>query len=105
MAWIYLFTASAAEIVWAYTLKASDGFTKPLWAGINLVTMLGTVWFLAQAVRTLPLGTAYAVWTGVGVVGAAVLGVVMLGENVSPMRLGAIALILAGVVMLKVAEG
>ena len=105
MAWAYLFTASAAEIVWAYTLKASDGFTRPLWSVVNLVAMLATVWFLAQAVRTLPLGTAYAVWTGVGVVGAAALGVLFMGEAMSPLRLGAIALILTGVLMLKLAEG
>lgn len=105
MAWVYLFIASAAEIVWAYTLKASDGFTRPGIAALNLVAMLGTVWFLAQAVRVLPLGTAYAVWTGIGVVGAAVLGILFLGEEASPMRLSAVALILAGVVMLKLAEG
>jgi quaternary ammonium compound-resistance protein SugE len=71
----------------------------------NVAALLAAVWFLVQAMRTLPLGTAYAVWTGIGVVGAAVLGVVVLGENASPLRLSAIALIVTGVVMLKLAEG
>ena len=104
MAWIYLLIASAAEIVWAYSLKASDGFTRPLMVGLNIAALLVAVWFLVQAMRFLPLGTAYAVWTGIGVVGAAILGVVMLGESASPMRLSAIALIVTGVVVLKFAE-
>ena len=79
MAWLHLLIASAAEIVWAYTLKASDGFTKPLMVAFNVAALLTAVWFLVQAMRTLPLGTAYAVWTGIGVVGAAVLGIVQPG--------------------------
>lgn len=105
MAWLHLLIASAAEIVWAFTLKASDGFTKPLMVAFNVVALVVAVWFLVQAMRTLPLGTAYAVWTGIGVVGAAVLGIVMLGESASPLRLSAIVLIVTGVVMLKLAEG
>ncbi len=105
MAWIYLLIASAAEIVWAFTLKASDGFTRPLLVSFNIAALLVAVWFLVQAMRTLPLGTAYAVWTGIGVLGAAVLGVIVLGESASPLRLSAIALIVTGVAMLKLAEG
>lgn len=105
MAWIYLLIASAAEIVWAYTLKASDGFTRPLMVTFNIAALLVAMWFLSQAMRTLPLGTAYAAWTGIGILGAAVLGVVVLGESVSPLRLSAIALIVTGVAMLKLAEG
>ncbi|MEP0708737.1 DMT family transporter [Parvibaculum sp.] len=105
MAWIYLLIASAAEIVWAFTLKASDGFTRPLMVSFNIAALLVAVWFLVQAMRTLPLGTAYAVWTGIGVLGAAVLGVIVLGESASPLRLSAIALIVTGVAMLKLAEG
>ena len=105
MAWIYLLIASAAEIVWAFTLKASDGFTRPLLVSFNIAALLVAVWFLVQAMRTLPLGTAYAVWTGIGVLGAAVRGVIVLGESASPLRLSAIALIVTGVAMLKLAEG
>ena len=105
MAWIYLLIASAAEIVWAFTLKASDGFTRPLMVTLNIAALLVAVWFLVQAMRTLPLGTAYAVWTGIGVLGAAVLGVLVLGESASPLRLSAIALIVTGVAMLKLVEG
>lgn len=105
MAWIYLLIASAAEIVWAFTLKASDGFTRPLMVAFNIAALLVAVWFLVQAMRTLPLGTAYAAWTGIGVLGAAVLGILVLGESAAPLRLAAIALIVTGVAMLKLAEG
>ena len=105
MAWIYLLIASAAEIVWAFTLKASEGFTRPSMIALNIAALLVAVWFLVQAMRTLPLGTAYAVWTGIGVVGAAVLGVVLLGESASPARLAAIGMIVAGVMLLKAVEG
>ncbi|MDX5366370.1 MAG: multidrug efflux SMR transporter [Alphaproteobacteria bacterium] len=105
MAWIYLLIASGAEIVWAFTLKASDGFTKPSIVAVNIVALLAAIWFLVQAMRVLPLGTAYAVWTGIGVAGAAVLGVTVLGESMAPMRLLAIGIIVAGVAMLKLAEG
>lgn len=105
MAWIYLLIASAAEIVWAFTLKASDGFTRPLMVAFNIAALVVAVWFLVQAMRTLPLGTAYAAWTGIGVLGAAVLGILVLGESAAPLRLAAIALIVTGVAMLKLAEG
>ncbi|MEQ8267932.1 MAG: multidrug efflux SMR transporter [Parvibaculum sp.] len=105
MAWIYLLIASAAEIVWAFTLKASEGFTRPSMVALNIAALLVAVWFLVQAMRTLPLGTAYAVWTGIGVVGAAILGVVLLGESAAPARLAAIGMIVAGVVLLKLVEG
>lgn len=105
MAWVYLLIASGAEIVWAFTLKASDGFTKPMMVVLNVAALLVAVWFLVQAMRVLPLGTAYAVWTGIGVAGAAVLGVAVLGESMTPMRLAAIGIIVAGVAMLKLADG
>lgn len=105
MAWVYLLIASGAEIVWAFTLKASDGFTKPMMVVLNVAALLVAVWFLVQAMRVLPLGTAYAVWTGIGVAGAAVLGVAVLGESMTPMRIAAIGVIVAGVAMLKLADG
>ncbi len=105
MAWIYLLIASGAEIVWAFTLKASDGFTRPAMAALNVAALLVAVWFLVQAMRVLPLGTAYAVWTGIGVAGAAITGIAVLGESMAPMRLLAIGIIVAGVAMLKLADG
>ncbi len=101
MAWAYLFTASAAEIVWAYTLKASDGFTRPLWSVVNLVAMLATVWFLAQAVRTLPLGTAYAVWTGIGAFGTALVGILWFGDPATTWRLVFLVLLIGSIIGLK----
>ncbi len=105
MAWVYLLIASGAEIVWAFTLKASDGFTKPMMVALNVTALLVAVCFLVQAMRVLPLGTAYAVWTGIGVAGAAIAGILLLGESIAPFRLVAICVIVAGVAMLKLADG
>jgi quaternary ammonium compound-resistance protein SugE len=101
MAWLYLFVAGLMEIGWAVGLKYTEGFTR-LWPSVltGAALVLSMV-LLAAAVRTLPLGTAYAVWTGIGTVGAAVLGVVLFGEQVSAARLVCIGLIVAGLVGLK----
>ena len=104
MAWIYLLFAGLLEIVWAYYMKLSDGFTKPGPTAITLVAMIASFGLLAMAMRSLPLGTSYMVWTGIGAVGAFILGIVMLGETVSPMRLFAAALIVSGLVMMKAAS-
>lgn len=101
--WIILVIAGLFEIVWALGLKYSDGFTR-LWPSV--ITLVGTVisfWLLAMAMRQLPAGTAYAVWTGIGALGVASLGVILLGEPVSPLRLGGIGLIVAGIIALKLA--
>ncbi|PKQ09240.1 MAG: hypothetical protein CVT73_03615 [Alphaproteobacteria bacterium HGW-Alphaproteobacteria-12] len=105
MAWLYLLIASGGEIVWAYTLKASEGYTRPVMIALNIAALLFAAWFLMQAMRTLPLGTAYAVWTGIGTVGAAILGILIMGESASPARLAAIGMIVAGVALLKLVEG
>ena len=101
MAWVVLFIAGICEIGWAVGLKYTDGFTR-LWptvfTGVSLVVSMA---LLGIAVKSLPLGTAYAVWTGIGAVGVATLGVVLFSESASPARLGCIALIVAGVVGLK----
>ena len=104
MAWIYLLFAGLLEIVWAYYMKLSEGFTKPGPTAITLVAMIASFGLLALAMRSLPLGTSYMVWTGIGAVGAFILGIVMLGETVSPMRLFAAALIVSGLVMMKAAS-
>ena len=104
MAWIYLITAGILEIVWSYAMKQSHGFTR-LWpTAIMGVTMAGSVGLLTVAMRTLPLGTAYTIWTGIGAVGAFVVGVVVLGEQASATRLIAAALIVSGLVMMKLAS-
>jgi quaternary ammonium compound-resistance protein SugE len=105
MAWVLLIAAGLLEIVWATALKESDGFAR-LWpsvmgVGFSLVSFV----LLAVALRNLPLGTAYAVWVGIGVVGVAVTGMLAFGESWSPWRLGFIALILLGVVGLRAVEG
>lgn len=104
-AWIIVLVAGLFEIVWATLMKQSDGFTK-LWPSIGTVfTMLVSFALLAQAMRTLPLGTAYAVWTGVGAVGAAIVGIVFLGEPRSALRLLCIGAIVAGIGGLKATSG
>jgi quaternary ammonium compound-resistance protein SugE len=102
-AWIMLAAAGALEIVWAIGLKYADGFTKPVPSAITISAMVASMWLLAQAARTLPIGTAYAVWTGIGAVGAALLGMMLFSESANAMRLGCIALIVIGIVGLKVA--
>ena len=101
MAWIYLLLAGLLEVVWAYSMKLSEGFSKPLPAAITVVTMIGSFVLLAIAMRSLPLGTAYTIWTGIGAVGAFILGIVALGEPVTPMRIGAAVLIVSGLVLMK----
>ena len=102
MAWIFLVVAGLLEIVWAVGLKYADGFTKPLPSAVTLVAMVASVYFLALAVRTIPLGTGYAVWTGIGAVGAAILGMILFGESRALLRIGCILLIIAGIAGLKV---
>jgi quaternary ammonium compound-resistance protein SugE len=101
MAWLILFAAGLCEIGWAVGLKYTDGYTR-LWPTVATVaTMALSVFLLGLALKTLPLGTAYAVWTGVGAVGVAILGIVLFNESVDPLRIGSIALIVAGIVGLK----
>lgn len=103
-AWIMLGLAGLFEIVWAIGLKYADGFTR-LWPSvITIAAMIISMYLLALAARTLPIGTAYAVWTGIGAVGAALLGMMMFGESASVVRLGCISLIVAGIVGLKLSS-
>ncbi len=101
MAWLYLFCAGLAEIAWAVGTKYTDGFTRPLPTALTAAGMALSVWLLALALRTIPLGTGYAVWTGIGAVGTAVCGMLLFGESRSALRLACIALIVAGIVGLK----
>ena len=104
MAWIYLLTAGVLEIVWAYAMKQSDSFTRFWPTVIMLVAMAGSIVLLALSMRTLPLGTAYTIWTGIGAVGAFLVGIVVLGEQASAARLGAAVLIVSGLVMMKLSS-
>ncbi|MBT0959087.1 multidrug efflux SMR transporter [Alphaproteobacteria bacterium KMM 3653] len=101
MAWIYLLVAGVLEIVWAFFMKKSEGFTLLVPSAITLVTMCASFALLALAMRSLPLGTAYTVWTGIGAIGTFVLGIVLLGEAVTPLRLIAALLIVAGLILMK----
>lgn len=103
MAWIYLVLAGLFEIVWAIGLKYAEGFTRPLPTAITIAAMAVSMALLGLAARDLPIGTAYAVWTGIGAVGAAILGIVLFAEPATALRIGSIALIVAGVVGLKLA--
>jgi len=104
MAWVYLGVAGVLEIVWAYALKQSAGFSKPFETTIAVIAMIASFVVLSLAMKSLPLGTAYTIWTGIGAIGAFVLGVVMLGEAATPLRVISALLILAGIVGLKLAS-
>lgn len=103
MAWIWLGIAGLLEIAWAIGLKYTEGFTKPVPSALTLGAMAVSFWCLAQGLKQVPLGTGYAVWTGIGAVGTAILGIVLFAESASLPRLGCIALIVAGIVGLKCA--
>ena len=104
MAWIYLTFAGLLEIVWAVAMKQSQGFTRLTPTLVMIVTMIGSFGLLALAMRSLPLGTAYTIWTGIGAVGAFVVGIVFFNELVSPMRILAAVLIVSGLVLMKMSS-
>jgi quaternary ammonium compound-resistance protein SugE len=105
MAWIYLLLAGLFEVAWAIGLKYTDGFSR-LWPSVGtLAAMAVSIVLLAMAVKTLPIGTAYAVWTGIGALGAVALGIVLFGDPATPMRLACVALVLVGIVGLKLTAG
>ena len=101
MAWTILFAAGLLEVVWAIGLKYTEGFSRLLPSILTLASMAGSIILLGMALRTLPIGTAYAVWTGIGAVGTALLGIVLFGEPATALRLACIGLIVAGIVGLK----
>ncbi|MEO7135904.1 MAG: multidrug efflux SMR transporter [Vicinamibacterales bacterium] len=105
MAWVLLLAAGLLEIVWAFSMKLSQGFTRPGASVVTILTMLATVGLLSISMKTLPLGTAYTVWTGIGAVGAFVVGIVVLGESLTLARGIAVVLIVAGLVLMKFSTG
>lgn len=102
MAWLMLVAAGILEVIWAFFMKQSAGFTRCVPALLTVVTMAGSVVLLAMSMRTLPLGTAYTIWTGIGALGAFLVGIVVLGEPANVLRILAAALIVAGLVLMKV---
>ncbi len=105
MAWFYLVIAGLLEVVWAYFMKQSDGFTR-LWPSVaTLGFMAVSFGLLSIAMKSMPMGTAYVVWTGIGAVGAFIVGVVFLQEHLSPLRVVAAVLVLAGLVLFRLAPG
>ncbi len=103
-AWVFIVVAGLLEVTWALGLKFSQGFSRPGPSAITIAALAGSMWLLAQAFRVLPAGSAYAVWVGIGAVGTAILGVVLLGESRSLMRLFCIALIVAGIIGVRVTK-
>ena len=104
MAWIYLVAAGLLEVVWAYSMKQSEGFSRLTPSVITIVTMIASFALLSLAMRTLPLGTAYTVWTGIGAVGAFLVGIFVMGELASPMRVAAALRIVSGLVLMKMSS-
>ena len=101
MAWLMLLAAGLLEVVWAFSMKLSDGFTRPWPTAITLGAMLASFALLAASMKTLPLGTAYTVWTGIGAVGAFLLGIAVLGESMTPLHVLAAMLIVSGLMLMK----
>jgi quaternary ammonium compound-resistance protein SugE len=101
MAWIILFVAGLFEIGWAIGLKYTDGFTRPLPTALTVASMIVSIALLGLALKTLPVGTAYAIWTGIGTIGTVALGIVLLGESANALRLACIGLIVVGILGLK----
>ena len=99
--WLFLFIAGLLEIGWAVGLKYTDGFSRPLPSVLTVATMIASFYFLAQALKVIPVGTGYAVWTGIGAVGTAILGIVLFAESTALPRLLCIGLIVAGIIGLK----
>lgn len=102
MAWLILLLAGLLEVGWAVGLKYTEGFTRPLPTALTVLSMLASIGLLGLALKSLPLGTAYAIWTGIGTIGTAILGMVLFGEAATTARLACIALIVAGIVGLKI---
>ena len=104
MAWIYLMIAGVLEIVWAFSMKQSEGFSKLGPSLVTLVAALASFILLALSMKSLPLGTAYTIWTGIGAVGAFAVGIIVLGEQANAMRVVAALLIVSGLILMKYAS-
>lgn len=101
MPWLILFVAGLLEVVWALMLKQSEGFTKPGPTAVFVIALLLSMFLLSQALKSLPVGTAYAVWTGIGAAGTAILGMILLGESRDALKLVSLVMIVAGIIGLR----
>ncbi|MGO3740950.1 quaternary ammonium compound efflux SMR transporter SugE [Kerstersia sp.] len=104
MAWILLILAGILEVLWAYTMKQSDGFSRLNYSLVTLAAMIASFGLLAVAMKSLPLGTAYTIWTGIGAIGAFIVGIFVLGDTASPMRILAAVLIVSGLILMKISS-
>ena len=102
-AWALLIIAGFLDVLWAVSMKYAEGYTRLGWSIISLVLLAGFVFLLGRSLQVLPIGTAYAVWTGIGAVGTVLMGVALFGESLDPLRLSAIGLVVAGIAILKIA--
>ena len=105
MEWVYLIVAGGLEVYWSTCLKLSEGFSVLRFSILTVIGMIFSFLFLSQATKTLPLGTSYAIWTGIGALGAVIVGVLLFKESVSPLRLMFVALLLIGIIGLKATSG
>ena len=105
MEWVYLIVACGLEVFWSTCLKLSEGFSVLRFSILTVIGMIFSFLFLSQATKTLPLGTSYAIWTGIGALGAVIVGVLLFKESVSPLRLMFVALLLIGIIGLKATSG
>jgi quaternary ammonium compound-resistance protein SugE len=103
LAWLALVTAGLLDVAWAISMKYAEGYTRVGWSLVSLALLAAFVFLLGRALQILQVGTAYAVWTGIGAVGTLLMGVVLFGETLSPVKIGGIALVLIGIVALKFA--
>lgn len=104
MAWMMLIFAGLLEIGWAFTMKLSNGFTHPVYSIITIAGVIASFVLLSLSMKTLPLGTAYTIWTGIGAIGAFIVGIFVLGEAATPLRLLAAVLIISGLVLMKLSS-
>jgi len=102
MPWLFLLVAGLFEVVWATFLKMSDGFSKLSYSTVTVIAMIASFYFLSQAMKTIPLGTSYAIWTGIGALGAVIVGVAVFHEHITLLRGFFVLLLLAGIIGLKI---
>ncbi|MBN7137631.1 hypothetical protein A7A76_23305 [Lysobacter enzymogenes] len=101
IAWVMLIAAGLIDVAWALSMKLSNGYTRPGWTAVSLIALGAFVWLLGRALTALPVGVAYAVWTGIGAAGTVLIGSVLFGESITPLKLGGIGLIVGGIVLLR----
>jgi quaternary ammonium compound-resistance protein SugE len=104
LAWTLLVVAGVLDVAWAVSMKYAEGYTRPGWSVVSVLLLAAFVYLLGRVLGALPVGTAYAVWTGISAAGTVLMGVVLFGETLGPLRLGGVAVVLLGIVMLKLAE-